>query len=539
MKEPSFAIEDAFVNGLRPDPRTSRNSAFLSTCKNLKPSEFRAVAPELVASPDTFTLDWPYPQMFVGRNVILLAARDKVYSVNPSTYALTELATYDWVNWISAKAANGLPPTVTKAITEGGTWHFVDMWDNWMLFNGACVVFKSGWSSSIFVQDSVDINAACSFRDGRVIYGGFNSANSFSAYRGVLESLEGEMPTDIATAYDWATGPGENAVWFSTIGGGDAFGYWTQRILTYGSATAINTGFSPSKPYLFDLIRKNQMGWGRMPWRGSVSRVMPLGDDVVIVLGTDGVSMMTPFTEPAPAFGVRPISNLGGLCGLAARGAVCGKTNADGSANDAIMFIDQYGELWGVAGGKGERLGFSEYLSGILDDDIQISYDSLEGDFWISNATQSFILNRFGKLGGPFDVRPTSVSRLNGSTLVGPALGTNQEFYEIEVVSDEFDLNERGSKHIAALQCGVKNILQGRTSVDYRYNANKAFKTTRETPLNFESVSFPRISFVDGRVRLKGKYKNGAQPKVERIEVRWLGEDLRYRRGTKGIPETA
>lgn len=515
-----------------------RNSSFLSVCKNLKPSEFRAIAPELVTSPATFTLDWPYPQLFVGRSVILLAGRTSLYSVNPSTYALTEIPTYDWTDWLSSKAGVGLPPTTEQAITEGGPWHFVDMWDNWMLFNGSCVVFKTGWSGSVFVQDSVDIAAGCSFRDGRVVYGGFNAANSSSAYRAVLESHEGAMPTDIEDAFDWAVGPGSNSVWFSTIGGGDVFGFWTERILTYGSATAINTGFSPSNPYLFDLIRKNQFGRGRMPWRGSVSRVLPMGDDTVIVYGTDGVSMMTPFSDPAPAFGVRPIPGLGALCGLAARGAVCGMTNADGSANDAHVFIDQYGELWRIAGNQAQRLGYSEYLSGILDDDIQISYDPLENDFWIANSTGCYVLSRKG-LGGPFDVRPTSVARLDGVSLVGPALNADQEFYDIEVTSNEFDLNERGTKHIAVLQCGLHNILEGRASVDFRYDQDKPFKTTPSTPLNRQSVAFPRISFVDGRVRLTGKYKNGEQSAVERIEVRWLGEDIRYRRGTKGIPEGA
>src|SRR5574343_1332113 len=65
-------------------------------------------------------LDWPFPQLFLGRSVALLATETAVFSVNLTTWALTA------VSLVS-------PGGGAATITAGGVWHFIDFHTTWIL----------------------------------------------------------------------------------------------------------------------------------------------------------------------------------------------------------------------------------------------------------------------------------------------------------------------------------------------------------------------------------------------------------------------
>jgi hypothetical protein len=68
---------------------------------------------------------WPFPQLFRGQSVTLLADETNVYVVNENDWTLTAVSTFDPASPFSNKSI----------AADGGPWHFVDMGPSWMLMN--------------------------------------------------------------------------------------------------------------------------------------------------------------------------------------------------------------------------------------------------------------------------------------------------------------------------------------------------------------------------------------------------------------------
>ena len=112
MKTLNFTIDNAFVRGLHTERIAARNRDVLNVCKNMRPTEyglaFNTAISEPLSSPPA--VNWPYPQLFKGRNVTLLADDQAVYTVNESTGVLTALTVY--------QIATAMEPA-TESVTDG------------------------------------------------------------------------------------------------------------------------------------------------------------------------------------------------------------------------------------------------------------------------------------------------------------------------------------------------------------------------------------------------------------------------------------
>lgn len=519
MREYNFNIETALRNGLRPDARQPLNSEHMTYMKNVKPSEMGAVSPESVTYPiDTpaLSVSWPFPQLFRGRSVTLLAYGTSVYLVDESDWSTTLLATYDWANWSS-----------TKSITAGGPWHFMDFHTTWMLFNGNCQVFKVGYSSKTFVQDAVTITTGTNWNDGRAVYAGFDTSDfRSSGWASFLEEYSGNAPEEIQAALSFTAGADKNWVWWSTIGGGDLLWLFDHNLMVYGSLyDQATTGYGPDNPYVFALWARNECGVMPMPHQGRVIQVRQLGDSLV-VYGEDGVNAL--YSDGSGAVGQRPILGLGRGVGIACRSAA-------GGGYDRHVFVDKAGELWTITPDlKAERLGYGEFFAPMLTNDIVVSFDPLESDYWISDENECYVLSRTG-LGGPMSVRPTNLERDSDGYLSGAALGLDASSTEVHMCSGAFDLSERGTKHVAEIASAYSGLTSGQVRVGYKYQHGGSLAYAPWSKCNLQGVAFPGVSFMEGNISLKGTVDGGAI--VNRIEVRYNPEDLSYRRGTKGIPE--
>jgi hypothetical protein len=58
-------------------------------------------------------------------------------------------------------------------------------------------------------------------------------------------------------------------------------------------------------------------------------------------------------------------------------------------------------------------------------------------------------------------------------------------------------------------------------------------------PVNGHGVAFQNVSFVDGAVEINGVLDSGGHASIGRIDLRYQGEDLRFRRGTNPAPAGA
>jgi hypothetical protein len=147
-----------------------------------------------------------------------------------------------------------------------------------------------------------------------------------------------------------------------------------------------------------------------MPWQGEVNTVKPL-NEVVMVYGDGGCTALAPYNqEIGSTYGTVVLDKLGELgVPLANRGAV-------GGGDQAHFFIDDSGEAWFVGGDLSvERLGYSEFFSGMLANTIIVSYDPEVREFHIADGTDAYVWN--GRLSKSPQM-PTSIHFTQGG-LVG------------------------------------------------------------------------------------------------------------------------
>lgn len=526
MREYAFVIEEALRQGLRPDDRVARNMPFLEGMTGLIPSPYGAVSPEVVGYPITspaLTMAWPFPQVFRGRDTTLLCYGTSIYTVDESDWSTSALAVFDWSDFED-------DGTLTAdSITTGGPWQFMDFYNAWMLFNGSCVVIKlPRLSSSVFVDDTVTVNAGIAYQEGRAFMGGFDKSDQWSsAWQTFFQGYDDNVPDQVSGILDLTQGAGQNWVWWSSIGGGDLLFFLSQKYLVYGSLDATDsTGWGVDNPFIHELWKRNEMGFRPMPWRGQVQAFKQLGN-AMIVYGEDGITPLNPYSSPVPTFGLGTIAGLPEGIGIAGRAAV-------GGSEQQHVFIDHAGGLWRVtANMQAQYLNYAHIFSDMLDGTIIVSYDPREEHFWITDGTDCYVLTSSG-LGGPVDQKPSGLFVGSDGDLYGAR--SDSEADAIALTTGEFDISERGRKSIKAVQCALSGLTDRKITTYGRVSDHGSYIAAPSRPINNQGVAFPVHSFVDGKLKIEGDV-TADDAQVSRIEVRYQSDDRRYRRGTKGIPE--
>jgi len=269
-------LSSGLALGLRPFERMEIRSEHLTELQNLRPRDWGLEAIRLVSngSAPWPAVNWPFPQLVSGEARSFLFSAVTVEEIDESDWSRTVLTTFDQNS-----------ASQTKAIPTGGPWHFADLKTAWFAGNGSCVLFDPGWekyegqSEKVFVQDTVTIQTLCTHR-GRVVFGGFNSADVWTNLSSILAGWD-TAETDVTTPTDDV---GQNYVMWSSIGGGD-FPLW----LFYPVGTGYSYDLAPTAARLLDRVRENTFGWSPMPFQGTVRKVAPLGQHVIIY-GDDGIA---------------------------------------------------------------------------------------------------------------------------------------------------------------------------------------------------------------------------------------------------------
>jgi len=504
MKEFATKIERELEAGLRSDSRAKVNHIQLVQCKNLKPVKGVGLCPYEPASNPFSGLSYshPFPQLFKGRNVTLLAFATAVYTVNESTWAKTLITTYDVFDEAS-----------TKSITTGGAWHFVDLGDVWFLFNGVCVVFKTnrrgmfGYSEKVFVQTVQTIQTGCTHR-GRVITGGFSS----DFWQGDWKQWMDEWLADGGSGVEKAN-LGSNFVMWSGIGGGDLLFWLLPRIAIYGVLEDPNY-HSNTKALIFDMLKRNDLGWMPMEWEGTVQRVAPLGKNV-IVYGDNGVTALVPVVEPVSTFGKVEIATFG------VYGRAC-----VGVGKDRHIFLDKAGRVWQITADlQLTQLGYEEFLYSTLATAI-ISYNPILEEFVIGHSAGSYVLTDAGL--GFATQKVTSIAVIDGAVKgVAPDVSDVEALIE----TDRFDLGVRGIKQLSTINIGGTSLTSSVMSVaaKYRFNKGSALSTTPYMITNNEGNARLEPSGIDFALLVKNT--NYVYADIGYIEVRYRVTDRRYIRG--------
>jgi hypothetical protein len=98
---------------------------------------------------------WPFPQLFVGANYVILAEKDKIYSVDE--------------NWVC---------TEELSVIGGDVWDFVDFGPYLLLLNGEVIVYVDPTTDTFTQATSLDtmprLGTACNFK-GQIVGGDVRS----------------------------------------------------------------------------------------------------------------------------------------------------------------------------------------------------------------------------------------------------------------------------------------------------------------------------------------------------------------------------
>ena len=477
-------FKDAFKRGLRqnPDPK---NQDRLARSYNAKPSPVGLMGwteiPQVVGQS---SVDFPFPQLLMGREKLILAYDDNLSYYDPQTGIETALSLID------AYTLNA------STISSGGVWHLCDFGRMFIATNGTSLVFRD--NSDFLYQDTniakvtqdVQMNSIASWR-GRVMSGGL-TLNWKAGWQTIFEAFRNNdrMP-DALRSMPYAID--EGYVLWSTVGTADFSFRWllypaeaTSGLFAQIDGQSID-GYSGDKTPLQEALLRAELGMRKMPFKGAVLCVKPhaLG---FVVYCENGIALLKHEQSPFSTFGLRELSSVG----IAGRGTV-------GGTEDRQLYVDATGKLNLLdSTGKITSLDYQEFFQPLLSETIVVSYhhDDLKPEFYISTATKNFVLTVSG-LGESFQLI-TSTGKLNGSqVVVAKHLPERRLLVEI-------------SEYDGGLAAGLKQVQVCRVSANrpdgllgysqVSYGQGRAFSQTR--PRLFSPEGFLRLGDTSSVSRL-------------------------------------
>ena len=552
-REYHFPIVEGLARGLRQYDYNSRNSQLLTQARNVLVGPFGLRALEDLTSPFKESdgtdhipsaIAFPFPQIFVGENITLLAYANAIYSVDTTTedyFEATKLAIFN-----VAGDAEAIIPTSTEP------WHFVDLKDYWMLTNPDATVYKfhkegvvSGGVDLVKTQSNVQISTACTHK-GRILIGGFESSPFWSAS---WTSLWTYWLAKAGANYKFdATidAPGENFVMWSSIGGGDVPQMLFDPDYFTGFLGVIpnNPAYNDEEPYVMQLLKRNELGWVPIPFQGRVQVLKPLGDNVV-AYSENGVTLLTQVSEPYPTFGVVKLLGVG----VQSRSVVAGDAKEH-------VFLAKDGKLYRLSGaGAIEELGYKEcFSSWITDEDrIMASFQESDRKYFFSGYSTigdialggegCYVLTRSGMSSMGAFANVISISELNGTVgAIAVERGVSYDWFDVVVQTDVIDLGKRGLKQIMRVELGLDSSntsenVDFQVYVSYRDSRSGSFSEEGPYKINDEGVAFPEVTGSDFKIKVvidvtqSGSGNSYDGFKLDYMNIWYQIVDKRYVRG--------
>ena len=508
MREYQVTLDETFVNGLRKEAERRINAKFLTQCKYFKPRSMGLVPTGDVSNPFSSNRydSWPFPQLIMGNDITLLAGSDTLQEVDTSDWSLSDVPVYD---------AND--EEESTSITAGGQWHFADFFSTWMLFNGNCVLFKTnrygmfGDENEVYCKSDVTIQTGCAFK-GRMVMGGFNPSDYWSTdWKAILEQWTQNFDYDISLDLTMGT----NFIWWSTIGGGDVLNLFYPNLATTGMLKE-----AEEEDMFMYYLKRNEAGLMPMPWNGTVRKVLPLGQKIV-VYGDRGIAMIYPVSAPVATMGMQKLSSIG----VPDRGAVGGDDNQH-------VFIDNSGTLWSNDVENGlNRLGYKEIFSNYLGQDISISFNTDRYEFYICGQNEggdnlSYVLSKYGL--GQSNQLITS-GAFTGGAFSG--IFCEEASTEGLVVTEAFDFGNREKKTVTGIEFGGQfdSDTDVHVALDWRNSVSDSYAQTSWHGIGSKGWAHFHCTGIE--FRLCVKTSNYEQTKVNYINIKWQQVGKRNIRG--------
>jgi len=510
MKEYDLPVEEAYQRGLNPTNRMGRGygRGFLAESTGLKPLAVGLRPTNDLQEPFSASQydTWPFPQLAIEQSQVLLLGETTINAVDDSADPWTVGSALTFVSFDD--------PATAATLTGGGPWHFTEGLNGGIYTNGVDLLVRDN-SEAMFGQtrrnrvSSVAVNSVTAHK-GRIIYGGFSPTDLWSSeWSAHFEKWLTQAPIQID--YSSQEEVGSQFVFWSSIGGGDAL--WPFD--------------PPDDDRWLDIFERNEAGFAPMPWKGSVYRVLPLGDGVV-VYGDRGIAFLRPITSPVNSFGIIPIARFG----IASRSAA-------GGSRDAHAFIDATGEVWTLSGGlELQRRGYREYLSAGIGEEFVVSYDSLENEFHLAGYTGSaefdYVLTDQG-LGKSYQV-PTEIVPYHDDSFA--VTTTTSDTYYI-ANTEVLDFRVRDLKTITTVEVGAEATASKdiEVAVDYRYEKDDSWSRSPWVLVNPQGFARIQMTAVEFRVVVRSIISGNSGFQLDYVNVKWQAVGRRTVRGLTSAAE--
>lgn len=535
-----LTIDEGLKLGIKPYEGNRRNSQFLTEALNVECWENGLLGKEDITDPFTSypeTASYPYPQLFVGKSVTLLAYETAIYSVDTSSgvgsWTASILDIYDAED-----------TTVGMSIPEGvEPWQFVDLDTCWYLLSSKGIIFKHHKSGLItggvdvaLFSNSFTAVAGCAF-NGRIILGGFVPSEVWnSVWQSLFTHWLSQLPTSASFSFDSSIdAPGENWVMWSSIGGSDIpLMFLDVDMVTSPGVLGSTPGYGEDEPYIFQALRRNELGWVPLPFQGSVLALKALSNGVVAYC-ENGVALLFPVIEPFPTFGIKVLCRVG----ITDKSAVGG--------NESIhVFLDTTGNLWTVTAEGAKRLGYKDEFSSYISNIHMIFFDEVKERFYITTGSVAvaksscYILTKHGLSGSINSRHLTGLSFYDGS-LVGIHSALSVPYKYVLVTTEIQDMKYRGEKVINRVELGISHnndydiadhiaiVIYSRSSTDSDFTASDSFYAD-----SYGICNDIRISGVEFKIRVVVSCTTGDATtgfSLDYINVWYDVIDKRFRRG--------
>jgi len=156
VREFEWPFEEGLRKGLRNEEFSPAREQQLVECWNLRPRQTGLLPVVSITNPFAQTINWPFPQVLVGRNFRVLADEITVYTCDDS--------------WATTSRAGG--------ILAGDCWDWAEFGDYLLMANGERMVRRTGggvWSSATSWTDIPGMKTVCQFK-GRAVGGNITTA---------------------------------------------------------------------------------------------------------------------------------------------------------------------------------------------------------------------------------------------------------------------------------------------------------------------------------------------------------------------------
>ncbi len=528
-KEFTLNFEQTLQNGLRRDDRSRINSPGFVELINLKPSPFGLAVPtELSNSFSNFSqaVSWPFPQIFRGRNITLIAEETTLRSVNESTTATTVITTW-----------NATDNTSQLALTSGGgAWQFTEIGDSWFLTNIENIVIFVPQNGTKVVTASDKVINTISKIGETLLWGGVTAASFFASQdwtdifnawkiyldehgmRGVY--IDEDLAADTSFVF-YGTNAGAGTNWPLVL-----------ELALMGYPTSAQ--HARIQETLLDRIRSGEMGMLPLDTQGPVYRIEEIGNSA-IAFCADAV--------------VRLDFSGGNLVQSALNTIGVGSRTAAGGSVKKLAYVDNKDFLWTISSGlESSREGFEEFMDNLTIASTLVVHDEENDEFHISDGTaatgaSSFILTSAG-----LSQTARNVTSIIHSGSVTSAFSSAPDFGAVSLdgdgatiadgdflgVTEAIDFGINGQKQITSIQLTAVGVSNLSAALDYNYDNSDTFTRTAFVSANDENIVWlllPGNTATKFRIVVRGTPTIAA--KMEQISVKWQAVDLKGQRGLR------